>query len=84
MSDKTITELPDELRSVMRREVNRGLMVAFINDDLLNRAHLDVRTSTVLYDEGGVFELAIKELQLNSELSEALYMAGIRYFTKGI
>lgn len=85
-----IAELPENLRSPMRRKVNKGLMVAFINRDLLNRAKLDVRSSIVLYDDAGVFEAAIDPTTWESFVAhdvavQALHdQSGIHYWSKGI
>lgn len=80
----TVTELPADMRDEMRRQINRGLMVAFINADLINRAGLDVRRSIVLYDDAGLFEYAAPEL-LDATLLQRLYdQTSIRYWSKGI
>lgn len=76
--------LPDEMDSSMRREMNRGLMVRFINADLFSRAGLDVRRSYVLYDEAGIFEWALEQLP-DSDVCQRLHdQAGVRYWSKGI
>jgi hypothetical protein len=80
----TAVELPDSMRDPMREQVNHGLMVAFINARLLERANLDVRKSIVLYDDAGLVEYALPELP-DAETLERLYrVSGIRYWSKGI
>ena len=76
-----ITEMTDA--NPMSREINRGVMVAYINADLLQRANLDVRTSIVFYDEDGDFSCAVEEMPDESVLSE-LEAVGIAYWSKGI
>lgn len=84
MADTTVVQLPDKLRDPMTKAANHGLMVAFINADLVNRAHLDVRKSVVLYDDAGVFEYAVAELP-SPELLQRLYdQTAIRYWSKGL
>ncbi|HJT94044.1 MAG TPA: hypothetical protein VJ777_19280 [Mycobacterium sp.] len=89
MQPETIVELPDNLRDPMRRKVNKDLMVAWINADLLNRASHDVRTSLVFYDDAGVFVAAaapgIAVLSNFGEILRKLYeQTTVRYYTKGI
>jgi hypothetical protein len=91
MSTQTIIpELPKHMRDAMRRAVNKGLMVAFINRDLPGRAKLDVRSSIVLYDDAGVFEAAIDPATWESFIAhdvavQALHdQSGIHYWSKGV
>jgi hypothetical protein len=76
---------PTELKTTdpMRREFNRGLMVAWINADLINRARHDVRKSFVYYDNAGVFVIAMFRgpEEIGNEVFEQL---NIRYWSKGI
>jgi hypothetical protein len=81
MSD-TVTEWPGQLDS-MRREANRGLMVAFINADLLNRASLDVRHSIVLLDADGMFEYALPELPDDDTLARLFEQTRVRFWQRG-
>lgn len=68
----------------MERKINEGLMVAFINADLVNRANLDVRKSIVLYDADGDFRYALSEMPDDSIMSRLKEEAGIAYWSKGI
>jgi len=68
----------------MVRKINRGLMVRFINADLVNRAGLDVRKSVVLYDADKMFEYALPELPAPELLDRLHDEAGIRYWSKGV
>lgn len=80
----TVTLLPDSMRDEMRQEINRGLMVHFINADLLNRCNLDVGRSVVLYDDVGVFEYAVPALPDADGLQRLYNETAIRYYTVGI
>jgi hypothetical protein len=89
----SITELPaaDDVLDMLRQTLNRGVMVAWINADLANRADCDVRKSIVLYDADRVFVMA-----LGTSVSPALFRErldlvvdsmsayGIRYYSVGI
>lgn len=79
-----LQELPANLRDAMRRQVNTGLMVTFINADLFARSALDVRTSVVLYDDAGVFEAATNRMP-DAELQHRLVTeTAVRYYSIGI
>jgi hypothetical protein len=80
----TVIELPEHLRHAMRREANEGLMVLFINADLLNRCNLDVRTSVVLYDDAGLFEYAMNTMPDAALLQRLWDETPIRYWSRGI
>lgn len=75
---------PTELKP-MHRELNKSLMVAWINRDLLNRSHHDVRRSVVLYDADKDFVHAMDEVP-DEDLLHRLYEATpVRYYSaKGI
>lgn len=79
----TVVELNVTDLSAMQRELNQGLMVAFINADLLQRAHLDVRTSTVLYDESRTFTFATGETLSDAQLQQLYNSTSIRYWSRG-
>lgn len=72
----------------MLREVNKGLMVAWINADLLNRCHHDVRSSIVLYGEGGDFLSAVdpsnEHLLADPSVARLLWNSGARTWSRGI
>jgi hypothetical protein len=70
----------------MIREVNRGLMVDWINCDLGNRSFYDVRSSLVFYDSDMVFFMAlpISLLSVIGDISDVLNEHGVRYYSKGI
>jgi hypothetical protein len=69
----------------MRREVNRGLMIRWMNADLLVRYVHDLEFSIILYDDLKVFELALPgTVPMTDAILEGLYAAGIRYWSKGI
>lgn len=76
-----VTELTKQ--NPMQREMNKGLMVAFINADLFTRHALDVRTSVVLYDADGDFRYAVSDMPDETTM-DALQDAGIAFWSKGI
>ena len=94
----TVQPLPEDMRDPMRRTLNKGLMVRWINADLMSRAGHDVRKSIVLYDESGVFETALTQAEWDAlgdkreTFLSALYAATrandsltpISYYSKGI
>lgn len=66
------------------RTVNQGVMVAWINADLLNRASHDVRKSIVLYDVDGDFVYAAGSLFTVEGMWAELWAAGVRSWSRGI
>lgn len=84
MNGEAVQELDLSTVPAMLREANRGLMVAFINADLLNRAALDVRKSIVLYDEDMMFEYAIEALPPKPYMDRLYRETPVRYWSKGI
>jgi hypothetical protein len=89
---KTVIELPANMRDPLRRSLNRGVMVQWINADLMDRCGNDVRKSIVFYDDAGVFETALPASQwgqlseeLQAEFLAKLYaLTPVRYYSKGI
>lgn len=85
-------ELQDELAvtkitetNPMLREMNRGLAVQYINADLVGRAHLDVRTSYIFYDEDMMFSNLMLSIMVNEDVLPMLAeKTKIRYWSKGI
>lgn len=82
MPDTAVELNPNEL-SPMLREFNEGLMVRFINADLIARAGLDVKGSIVLYDEDQMFTYATAELPSEDQLQALHEKSGIHYWSKG-
>jgi hypothetical protein len=82
----TVTELPKAMRDPMRKRANKGLMVAWINAQLMDRMSHDVRKSIVLYDATGLFEFALPaEFDLTDEIKTKLYAGtAVRYWSRGI
>jgi hypothetical protein len=66
------------------RQLNQGLMVAWINADLLNRASHDVRKSIVLYDVDGDFTYAAGSKLVVEGMWPELWAAGVRSWSRGI
>jgi hypothetical protein len=88
-----LTELPAGagMGDAMRSELNRGVMVAWINADLMNRADCDIRKSIVLYDADRVFVMALgtsvtPEIFRDrmSLVADSMARAGVRYWSVGI
>lgn len=83
MSDTaTLEQLTDH--SPFRQKVNRDLMVAWINADLVNRAWGDVRTSTVFYDDAKVFVTALPRGGASPEILAKLHEVGVCYWSEGV
>lgn len=80
---QTVTEVDPSTFSPLLREGNEGLMVVFINADLLNRAGLDVRDSIVFYDDAHVFAYAVSELPDEETLQALAQSTVIRYWSRG-
>lgn len=69
----------------MRRQVNAGLMIAWINADLVLRAAHDVRHSIVLYDDDRMFLGALPaSVEITGGLLAALLCCDVRYYSRGI
>lgn len=83
MTQTTVVELPEPL-DPMRVSLNRGLMVGFINRDLINRSSLDIRKSVVFYDADLLFEFALNELPNEALLKRLHDETNIRFWSKGI
>jgi hypothetical protein len=89
----TLTELVagDDITDMIRNNLNRGVMVAWINADLFNRADCDVRKSIVLYDDDRVFVMALGT-SVTPEIfrdraplvADSMARAGVRYWSVGI
>ena len=86
MSDTVLAFADAEVTETdpLRRQVNIGLMVAWINADLLNRCGNDVRSSIVLYDDAGVFEWVFTPREIDAECWAQLWAAGVRSWSRGI
>lgn len=84
MSDElTVTEITET--DPMRRKINHECAVAYINADLLNRSHLDVRTSQIFYDEDKLFCNLMLSTNVNEEVLPTLAAkTNIRYWSQGI
>lgn len=78
-----ITEIAANDLTAMQREINRGLMVQFINADLVERAALDVRSSIVFYDEDKMFSYAVGALPDQQTLQRLAQSTGLRYWSHG-
>lgn len=71
----------------MLAAVNKGLMIDWINADLVNRANNDIRSSIVFYDEYRMFMAAIPGPASDQDmqrLGEGLYNVGIHFWSRGI
>ena len=72
----------------LERKLQRALMVAWINADLMNRAANDVTKSVVFYDEHGDFVYAVR-LESMDSLTDAFLQrlyneTSIRFYSKGV
>lgn len=81
----TVTKVDATAFSELHRHGNRALMVAWINADLLNRAHHDVRKSVVLLDGDKDFVCAVDEVPYAVVLQELYDKTPVRFYSeKGI
>lgn len=96
----TITEITttagdDVILGPLRKQLNRGLMVTWINHDLFNRAGCDVRKSIVLYDADMTFVMAMPADMTPAEWRQRLAdmprtvavmhdQLGVRYWSRGL
>ena len=69
----------------MARTINKGLMVAWVNADLLNRSDCDVRSSLVIYNAEGDFLFAFPPcFKPTDQAWSAMWSVGARTWSKGI
>lgn len=80
----TVTKIDAADLDPMRREVNHGLMVQFINRELLDRAHLDVRKSVVLYDDDKLFVAATDNALDEGILQKLFDTTSVRFWSVGV
>jgi hypothetical protein len=76
------------------KSLNKGLMVAWINADLIERAGCDIRKSVVMLDEDYKFIMAlpasltpaefIDRLAAQPNTVAAMHRIGIRYWSHGL
>jgi hypothetical protein len=76
------------------KHLNKGLMVAWINADLIERAGCDIRKSIVMLDEGYTFVMALPatitpaefqaRLDAQPNTVAAMRSIGIRYWSHGL
>lgn len=70
--------------SALHRQMNKSLMVAWINQDLINRAQNDVDRSIILYDADKDFAFATR-VELDEDTWQMLIeRTPIRYWSKGV
>ncbi|ORW08071.1 MULTISPECIES: hypothetical protein [Mycolicibacter] len=79
----SIQQLDPQQIDAMRREINHGLMVTFINAELLERASLDVGRSVVFYDADHGFLYAVAELPDTGMLQRLYDNTSIRFWSYG-
>lgn len=92
----TIIELPADadMFGMLRQTLNRGLMVDWINRDLINRADCDIRKSVVFYDADRVFVMALgtsvtpdifrARIADMPNVVASMTRMGIRYYSIGV
>lgn len=80
-----------DLMDALRAQINRGLMVAWINHDLINRADCDIRKSVVLYDADRVFVMAFSTAVTPDIFADRVHLVtasmsamGVRYWSVGV
>lgn len=70
--------------SPMQRALNKGLMIAWINNDLVNNCHCDVRTSFCYYDADEDFVFATENELSDKGKAQLLKHTRVRFWSKGI
>lgn len=87
----TVQPLPASNMGPLRAKLNKGLMVHWINADLLSRAGHDVRKSIVFYDDAQTFETALTQADWDAlgdkreAFLQRLYAATpVRFWSKGV
>lgn len=90
----TSTAGDDAILGPLRKQLNRGVMVQWINADLIDRAGCDIRKSIVLYDADYSFVMALpadvtpevftERLATLPNTVAAMGRIGIRYWSKGL
>lgn len=80
-----------DILDALRAQLNRGLMVAWINHDLVNRADCDIRKSVVLYDADRVFVMALSTAVTPAIFADRVHLVatsmsamGVRYWSVGV
>lgn len=81
---ETVTEIAIDDLDIMTRQMNKALMVAFINADLVSRARLDVERSVVFYDAAHEFAFAMDELPDQEALDRLAAKTRIRHWARGV
>lgn len=81
---ETVQQIDPADLSVMQREMNKTLMVGWINADLMNRANLDVVKSVVLYDGDKDFVAAVAELPAEQTLQALRERTAVRFWSVGV
>ncbi|AMS02733.1 hypothetical protein BJD55_gp033 [Gordonia phage Yvonnetastic] len=80
-----IEELTPSNLNPLQRKLNKETMVAWINNDLFNRANVDVRTAHVWYTADKDFLIAApKGAEVTDSIESALYKLGARYHSVGV
>lgn len=82
--NETVTKIEASDLDPMIREVNKGLMVAWINRELLDRASHDVRKSIVLLDGDKTFVHAVMELPDEATLQRLYDDTVVEFWSVGV
>lgn len=80
---ETVAQIDPQDLDPLVREANRGLMVAFINADLIARYGLDVGRSVVLYNAEKRFVYATAEIPDSASLEALAARTGVRFWSHG-
>ena len=100
MPENTITRISNKdiagasFYAPLIKSLNKGLMVQWINADLINRAGCDIRKSVVMLDEDYTFVMALPASVTPAEFQSrldtlpntvaAMHRIGIRYWSHGL
>lgn len=87
----TSTAGDDPILGPLRKQLNTGAMVHWINQDLIERAGCDIRKSIVLYTADYTFYMALPASltvalfeERAAAIAATLDRAGVTYWSKGL
>lgn len=87
----TTTAGDDPILGPLRKSLNKGLMVQWINADLFERAGCDVRKSIILYTDDYTFYMALPATLTVADfedraaaIGDMLALAGVTYWSQGL
>jgi hypothetical protein len=79
---KTVTPLPEHLRSAKQRVMNRRLWDHWVKRPI--NAHLDPESSVIFYDQTGMFEHAWSVMPDSDTMRRLFEYTDICYWSRGL